>query len=222
MTDPSAPIRFRRSVVAAAVVAGCAALAAAAVYGTGFMGGNGLGAPGAAEGCGAAKAAAERMAPLARGEVAAVEVEGEPKIAPEIAFVGPDAGKTTLADLKGRTLLVNLWATWCAPCRQEMPALDRLQSTLGGPEFEVVAINLDTRNVEKPRAWLADNGVRSLSYYADPEGRVLPALQKSIGVVGLPTSILVDARGCQIATLKGPADWASEDATRLLRAALGR
>jgi hypothetical protein len=103
-----------------------------------------------------------------------------------------------------------------------MPALDRVQSTFGGPEFEIVAINLDTRNVDKPRAWLADNGVRNLAYYADPDGRVLPALQKTTGVVGLPTSFLVDPAGCQVAVLKGPADWASEDAARLLRAALGR
>jgi thiol-disulfide isomerase/thioredoxin len=209
-------------VVVAAVVAGCAALAAAAVYGTGFMGSNGLAAAGSAEGCGAAKTAAERMAPLARGEVAAVEVDRAPKMAADMAFRGPDGGQKTLADLRGRTLLVNLWATWCAPCRQEMPALDRMQSTFGGPEFEIVAINLDTRNVDKPRAWLADNGVRNLAYYADPDGRVLPALQKTTGVVGLPTSFLVDPAGCQVAVLKGPADWASEDAARLLRAALGR
>ena len=127
-----------------------------------------------------------------------------------------------LADLKGRTLLVNLWATWCVPCRQEMPALDRLQAELGGADFEVVAINVDTRNTEKPKAWLRENGIRRLAYYADPSGKLLQVLQRSGHVVGLPTTVLVDPEGCEIAVLKGPAEWASPDALALVKAALGR
>jgi thiol-disulfide isomerase/thioredoxin len=182
--------------------------------------GAGDGGEGAA--CRASRATAERVAPFARGEVAAVSVPKSPKPLPEIAFNGPDGRPMTGADLKGRTVLVNLWATWCAPCRHEMPALDRLQGELGGQDFEVVAINVDTRNLDKPRAWLAENKVDRLAHYADPSGKVMQVLQRSGELVGLPTTILVDPQGCQVAVLKGPADWGGEDALKLVRAALGR
>ena len=162
------------------------------------------------------------MAPLAKGEVAAVSVTQAAKPAPAIAFNGPDGSPTSLDRFKGRTILLNLWATWCVPCRQEMPALDKLQAELGGPDFEVVAINVDTRNPDKPKAWLRDAGISRLAYYADPDGKVLQTLQRSGHVVGLPTTLLIDGSGCEIAVLKGPADWASQDGFHLIRAALGR
>ena len=150
-----------------------------------------------------------------------LENKGE-RSASRVAFQGPAGQDLTLADFKGRTVLVNLWATWCVPCRQEMPALDRVQAELGGPDFEVVAINVDTRNPEKPKAWLQENGIRNLAYYADPAGKLLQTLQKSGHVVGLPTTLVVDPSGCEIAILKGPAEWASPDALAFMRAALGR
>ena len=135
-------------------------------------------------------------------------------------FIDAEQQPRTLADFKGRTVLVNLWATWCVPCREEMPALDKLQARLGGPAFEVVAINVDTRNADKPKAWLQQNEIRNLAYYADPTGKLLQVLQKSGHVVGLPTTLLVDASGCEIALLKGPAEWASPDAVAFIEAAL--
>ncbi|MDQ4136256.1 MAG: TlpA family protein disulfide reductase, partial [Pseudomonadota bacterium] len=160
--------------------------------------------------------------PLARGEVAAVNAAKEPKKLPDLAFLGPDGERKTLADFRGRTVLVNLWATWCAPCRQEMPALDRLQAVLGGADFEVVAINIDTRNPDKPKAWLKEAGVERLAYYADPEAKVFQDLKRVGKAVGMPTTLLVDPQGCELALINGPAEWASEDALRLVRAALGR
>jgi len=176
----------------------------------------------AANGCGTAKPVADRLKPLARGELAAVGVSNAPKPPPEIAFVGSDGQDRSLGGFKGKTILVNLWATWCVPCRQEMPALDKLQAELGGPDFEVVAINVDTRNPDKPKAWLQENGVHNLIYYADPTGKLLQTLQKSGHVVGLPTTFVVDASGCEVALLKGPAEWASPEAFAFVRTALGR
>ncbi len=178
-------------------------------------------AAGVAE-CRASQAVAERLKPLARGEVAAVGVSQAPKPPPGISFAGPDGQAMSLASFKGKTILVNLWATWCVPCREEMPALDRLQAELGGPDFQVVAINVDTRNREKPKAWLQENGIRNLAYHADPEGKLLQVLQKSGHVVGLPTTFVVDALGCEVALLKGPAEWASTDAVAFMKAALNR
>jgi thiol-disulfide isomerase/thioredoxin len=170
--------------------------------------------------CEPAKAVTARLTPLAQGEVAAVEVRSAPKPPPAIAFEGPDGQTRTLADFKGKTVLVNLWATWCIPCRQEMPALDRLQADLGGKDFEVVAINVDTRNADKPKAWLQENGIHNLAYYADPSGKVLQTLQKSGHVVGLPTTVVVGPAGCEMALLKGPAEWASADGLAFMRTAL--
>jgi len=172
--------------------------------------------------CRASKAAVERLAPLAKGEVAAVGVRHAPQPPPVISFTAGDGQPKSLSDFKGKTILVNLWATWCIPCRQEMPALDKLQAELGGGDFQVVAINVDTRNTDKPKAWLEENGIRNLAYYADPSGKVLQILQKSGHVVGLPTTFMVDATGCEIALLKGPAEWSSPDAVAFVRTALGR
>jgi thiol-disulfide isomerase/thioredoxin len=178
-------------------------------------------AAGVAE-CRASKPTADRLKPLAKGEVAAVGVSNAPKPPPVIAFTGPEGQPMSLSDFKGKTILVNLWATWCVPCREEMPALDKLQAELGGADFQVVAINVDTRNREKPKAWLQDNGIKNLAYHADPEGKLLQVLQKSGHVVGLPTTFVVDASGCEIALLKGPAEWASPDAVTFMKTALGR
>lgn len=172
--------------------------------------------------CRASRETVERLKPLAKGEVAAVGVSSAPKPPPAIAFMGPEEQPTSLASFKGKTILVNLWATWCVPCREEMPALDKLQAELGGPDFQVVAINVDTRNREKPKAWLRENGITNLAYHADPEGKILQVLQKSGHVVGLPTTFVVDPLGCEIALLKGPAEWASPDAVAFMKAALNR
>ena len=99
---------------------------------------------------------------------------------------------------------------------------DKLQAAIGGQDFEVVAINVDTRNIEKPKAWLQETGIHNLTFYADPSGKLLQVLQRSGHVVGLPTTLMVDANGCEIALMKGPADWASPDAVALVKAALGR
>lgn len=127
----------------------------------------------------------------------------------------------TLGNLAGKTLLVNLWATWCAPCRAEMPALDELQAELGGEDFEVVAINVDTGSDEKPRKFLGEIGIKSLGYYRDDTIGVFNDLKRRSLALGLPVTLLVDESGCLIANMNGPAEWASDDAKSLVRAAMG-
>jgi thiol-disulfide isomerase/thioredoxin len=165
---------------------------------------------------------ANKIAPLARGEVAAVNVAKNPLKVPTLAFQDAAGKPLTLEHWRGRTVLLNLWATWCVPCRKEMPALDTLEQRLGGPGFEVVAVNIDTRDPEKPKAWLNEIGVEKLAYYADPTARTFQDL-KSIGrAFGMPTTMLIDGKGCEIATIAGPAEWASEDAIKLINAAVGQ
>lgn len=172
--------------------------------------------------CKADAALAARLDALARGEVAAVQVEKRPKPIPALAFKDADGKAVTMADFAGRTVLVNLWATWCVPCRKEMPALDQLQAKLGGGDFQVVAINIDTRNLDKPKAWLTDNGIHKLGYYADPEAKVFQALKEAGKAFGMPTTVVVDRNGCMLASLAGPAEWASDDAVSLIKAAMAR
>jgi thiol-disulfide isomerase/thioredoxin len=207
----------RLAVVVAGSFAGVV-IGLAAVYGISAL----LGNPAGDAACRPAVETASRVAPLAKGEVAAVTVASAPLKVPDLAFHDAAGGDRHLADWRGRTLLVNLWATWCVPCRKEMPALDALQAKLGGPDFEVVAINIDTRDPDKPRNWLKEVGVASLGYYADPNAKVFQDLKLIGRAFGMPTTMLVDPVGCEIATLAGPAEWASEDAIRLVSAALGK
>ncbi len=188
----------------------------AGIYGIGRLTGNAAVAPE----CRPAQETAQKIAPLVRGEVAALAVAKSPKRLPDMAFLDENGAARTLADWRGRTVLFNLWATWCVPCRKEMPALDELQAKLGGPNFQVVAVNIDTRDAAKPRAWLKEVGINRLGYYADPSAKVFQDLKEIGKAFGMPTTLLVDAAGCEIATLSGPAEWASEDALKLIAAAL--
>ncbi len=190
----------------------------AGVYGISTM----LGNRGADAACAPAVETARRIAPLAHGEVAAMAVATRPLRLPALAFSDEAGRPHDLADWRGRTVLFNLWATWCIPCRKEMPALDALQAKLGGPDFEVVAVNIDTRDPAKPRAWLKDVGIGRLAYYADPTAKVFQDLKLVGKAFGMPTTLLVDPSGCEIGTMAGPAEWASEDAVRLVTAALGK
>jgi thiol-disulfide isomerase/thioredoxin len=172
--------------------------------------------------CRPAVEAARRVAPLARGEIAAFAAAEAPLRLPDLVFRDGSGGERRLSEWRGRTVLLNLWATWCVPCRKEMPALDGLEGRLGGPQFEVVAINIDTRDVEKPRAWLKEAGITRLGYYADSSAKVFQDLKIAGRAAGMPTTLLVDPAGCEIGTVAGPAEWASDEAVKLVTAALQR
>ncbi len=155
----------------------------------------------------------------AGGGVAAMRAADKPVSVADIAFDGPDGKRTTLGDYKGKTLLVNLWATWCAPCREEMPALDRLQAQKGGKDFEVVAINIDTGSDDKPRNFLKEIGVKNLPLRRDATMASFNELKRENLAFGLPVTLLVDRKGCQIAAMNGPAPWDGPDAAKLIDAA---
>ena len=165
---------------------------------------------------------ARRIAPLARGEVAGVVVAERPLRLPDLTLRDASGQEHRLSEWRGRTVLLNLWATWCIPCRKEMPALDALEAKLGGPAFQVVAINIDTRDLDKPKNWLKEAGIDRLTYYADPSAKVFQELKVAGRATGMPTTILVDPAGCEIGTLAGPAEWASNDAVKLVTAALAK
>lgn len=181
----------------------------------------GLGRPGKEEAsaCPAAQATLARLDPLIHGEIAALSLKKPARVAPDFTFQGPDGKSLHLADFRGRTVLLNFWATWCVPCRQEMPALDRLQAAQAGGDFQVVAVNVDTAKLDRPRAFLKDNRIEQLAFYADPSGDVLQVLKDQTTFIGLPTTLLIDRNGCEIGVMAGPAEWASPEAQDLIRAA---
>jgi thiol-disulfide isomerase/thioredoxin len=211
---PLRKIGLLRLVSAAAAVGVLAVLAG--VYGIGALRTNPADAA-----CRPAVNAGKQIAPLVHGEVAALAVAQSPFHMPDLAFKDAQGHDKTLANWRGRSVLFNLWATWCVPCRREMPALDALQAKLGGPDFEVVAVNIDTRDPQKPQAFLKDVGISHLAYYSDQSARVFENLKTAGKAFGMPTTVIVDRAGCEIATMAGPAEWASEDGVKLVSAAIG-
>lgn len=153
---------------------------------------------------------------LNTGPMAAFVVRPEPLDLPDFSFDGPGGAKETAAGLKGKVVLLNIWATWCVPCREEMPQLDELQAELGGTGFEVVAINIDKGGADKARSFLEETGVENLALYTDPSGKLFATLK----AVGMPTTLLIDTQGKEMGRLVGPADWASAEAKRLIEAAI--
>src|SRR5713101_5617582 len=188
----------------------------AGVYGIGGLKRSTAGDPA----CRGAVDLAAKLAPLAHGEVAALTMATSPLRLPDLAFEDADGKPRKLPEWRGKTVLVNLWATWCVPCRKEMPALDSLQTKLGGRDFEVVAINIDTRDPEKPKNFLKDANLTRLGYYSDTKAKVFQDLKNIGKALGMPTSVLVDGQGCEIANIAGPAEWASDDAIKLITAAV--
>jgi thiol-disulfide isomerase/thioredoxin len=217
MTKPSEPsLRKigRLRLVSAAAAAGVLAVVAG-VYGIEHPRSN----PGDAA-CQAAVNTAKKLAQLVHGEVAALALAQTPFHLPDLAFKDAEGHDRTLADWRGRTVLLNLWATWCVPCRREMPALDALQTMLGGQGFDVVAVNIDTRDPAKPLAFLKEIGVTHLTYYADASAKIFEDLKEAGKAFGMPTTVIVDRSGCEIGAMAGPAEWASDDGVKLIGAAI--
>ncbi len=136
-----------------------------------------------------------------------------PRPVPEVRFTDGQEQPHSLGEFRGQVLLLNLWATWCAPCRREMPALDRLQAALGGAHFQVLALAVDRGGIDKVRAFLVELEIRHLTPYLDRSTRALPIL----GAFGLPTTLLIDKAGNEIGRVVGPAEWDSAEAFELIR-----
>jgi thiol-disulfide isomerase/thioredoxin len=140
----------------------------------------------------------------------------QPKDIAAFSFADGSGAPKDLSNWKGRVVLLNLWATWCGPCRKEMPELNKLQKLLGSADFEVVALSEDLKGVEASSAFLKETGADNLALYVDPKAAALAAIQS----VGLPTTLLIDRNGKEVGRLLGPADWASPEAQALVKAVI--
>jgi thiol-disulfide isomerase/thioredoxin len=137
----------------------------------------------------------------------------EPQAVPELSFVDAEGNDLSLAAFRGRTVLLNVWATWCVPCREEMPALERLQTKLGGPDFQVVPLSIDRGGIPKVSAFYGELGLNALGIYVDASGKAGYAL----GTVGIPTTLLIDPAGLEIGRLVGPAEWDSPEYIQIIQ-----
>lgn len=153
---------------------------------------------------------------LSKGTMATFVFKDAPSPLPKVSFNGPDGQPLSLENFKGKVVLLNLWATWCAPCKLEMPHLDKLKAKLGSDRFDVVTVSVDRGSPDKPRKFFNDIKISSLALYHDPEAQIGFTLM----AIGMPTTLLIDPEGREIGRLVGPAEWDSPDAINLIRAHL--
>lgn len=144
-------------------------------------------------------------------------VNERPKPLAAIQFEDANGQSRSLTDFRGKVVLLNIWATWCVPCRKEMPTLDRLQTKLGGTDFEVVALSID-RRMDAVRKFFAEIGIRKLAMYLDSSAKTT----RDLGAVGLPTTLLIDREGREIGRLIGPAEWDAPEITEVIRCVIAR
>jgi thiol-disulfide isomerase/thioredoxin len=156
------------------------------------------------------------LAGLNKGAMAAFVIKGTPTEVPAMAFVDASGAQKSLSDWRGKVVLLNIWATWCVPCREEMPMLDKLQAELGGKDFDVVAVNIDRGGAEKPAKFLVGTNASHIALYTDPSGKLFSVVK----AVGMPTTLLIGRDGKELGRLVGPADWGSPEAVRLIKAAI--
>ena len=136
-----------------------------------------------------------------------------PKDVPSLAFADGTGQQHTLAEFRGKIVLLNVWATWCGPCRREMPALDRLQTTLGGPDFQVLALSIDRTGADAVKKFYTETGVHNLSLYVDTSG----SAARQLNAIGLPVTILIGRDGRERGRLIGPAEWDTSEMIEFLR-----
>ena len=169
--------------------------------------------------CRATAAIAEAVAPMNRGAMAPFRAVA-PADLTALPFDGTGSDARTIADLEGRVTLLNLWATWCAPCRAEMPWLAALHDKMAGDDFAVVAVSIDDHDRNRPEEFLAETGAESLAYHREPTLALFNSLRSAGLVEGMPTSLLLGPDGCVAGVLAGAAAWDTPEAEALIRAAI--
>ncbi|WP_273689965.1 TlpA disulfide reductase family protein [Ketogulonicigenium vulgare] len=163
-------------------------------------------------------AMADNLADLREGDMRKLAVHERPEAASDVAFTTEDGASITLQDFQGKVTLVNFWATWCAPCRVEMPTLAHLQTELGGDDFQVVTIATGRNERDGMERFFDEIGVDNLPLHTDPR----QALARSMGVMGLPVTLIIDREGREVARLMGDADWDSDSAMAIIRAVISQ
>jgi thiol-disulfide isomerase/thioredoxin len=137
----------------------------------------------------------------------ALSVFEQPRPVPDIRFQDDQGHDLSLTNFRGRVVLLNIWATWCVPCRKEMPTLDRLQSRLGGKDFQVIALSIDRKGIEAVKDFYREVGVEKLAIYLDPSAKG----SHDLAIPGVPTTLLINRDGSEVARKLGEAQWDSPE-----------
>lgn len=175
--------------------------------------------PGAPPQCRASARIAAAVEPLATGHVAAFQTV-EPVDLTALPFDGSGEDARTIEALKGRVVLLNLWATWCAPCRAEMPMLANLHEAMAGDTFAVIAVSIDDKDRNRPEDFLAETNAEALDYHREPDLVLFNSLRGAGLAMGMPTTLLLGPDGCAAGVLHGAAEWDTPEAVRLVEAAI--
>ncbi len=174
---------------------------------------------GLALGANAAFADTSDLLALRTGDMKKLVVHETPKATTDAPFMlEDDGGKATLADYRGKYVLVNFWATWCAPCRKEMPQINALQKEFGGDDFEVLTIASGRNSPTGIKRFFAEAGIDSLPRHQDPK----QAMSAQMGIFGLPITVIIDPEGREIARLRGDATWDSDSAKAIIKALIAK
>jgi thiol-disulfide isomerase/thioredoxin len=218
MTDQSpAPLQRLRPkrVLLVALISAAVALVLTLVVGN-FM-------PAQARQCDAQVVKGQKIDAAAVGLLAALTGTGEGRGYADMAFKDEAGASKTIADFAGKKLLVNFWASWCVPCRAEMPALDKVAAEYNSDQFMVLPINLDIGEggLQKAEKFLADEKLTNLPLYADSTFSAFERLKQQAVAIGLPATLLLDEKGCELAVLQGPAEWDSPDGKAVIDTLIG-
>lgn len=151
------------------------------------------------------------------GDMRKLVIHAEPMATTEIAFQSETGTEMTLDAYAGQFVVLNFWATWCAPCRDEMPQLSNLQATLGGDALQVVTVATGRNPPPAIDRFFAEVSVDNLPKFVDPR----QSFARSMGVLGLPVTVIIDPQGHEVARLQGEADWSSESALAIIQALIG-
>ena len=157
------------------------------------------------------------------GQLAALTGTGKGRGYADMGFNDAEGNGRTIADFAGKKLLVNFWASWCVPCREEMPALDAIATKYNSEDFMVLPVNLDIGEggLDKARAFLAEGAFENLPLYADSSFQAFERLKREAVAIGLPATLLLDENGCELGVLQGPAEWNSPDGERVIETLIG-
>jgi len=161
-----------------------------------------------------ANAAVADIADLRTGDMRKLTIHAEPVAGSDVPFTSQDGNEMTLADFEGKFTVVNFWATWCAPCRKEMPDLSALQAELGSDQFEVVTVATGRNPRPAMEKFFDEIGVVNLPLHTDAR----QTFARSMGVLGLPVTVIMSPDGMEIARLQGDADWHSDSAVAIIKA----
>jgi thiol-disulfide isomerase/thioredoxin len=183
-----------------------AIFAAALLYGAGAITAN------LAFAAGLSEASVAALKDMRSGQMGKLVFHSAPRDAIDTPFLTADGSETGFAAWRGKVLVVNFWATWCPPCRKEMPSLDRLRAAVAGPDIDVISINVERRGLKKAAKFFDEVGLQSLAIHSDEEG----LLPRAVGVLGYPVTIILDREGREVARMQGDAEWDAPEAKAIL------